>query len=166
MAVVYEDDAARDQAIHLCETLLPNLDEDLKLGSSWWGFKFLKNPEIAAQAGEALVQADLIIISTHRAENLSLEVIAWVERWLMKRIASEGALVVLQGLHEQKVPLSWQDPYLRSLAQRANLDYLLLPEPDSKKPGAAAIPELPVLPTSSDPKQPRHKRLSGWGIND
>jgi len=92
---------------------------------TWCRFKYFSDPAVASEAAEIAAQADLIIVSIQRAQDLPLEVKAWFERWLPNRESSDGALVLLQTSEEPSSTIS-QTSYLYLLAQRANLDYLSL----------------------------------------
>ena len=168
VTVVYEDAAARDLALQLCNELIRKFDPDLKFHSSWWGFRYLSDGEIGQQAGQSVAKADLVVVSVNRAESLPFEVIAWFEMWLPMRSSSAGALVLLSKSSELKEPHSWQDRYLRTVAQRANLDYLPLWASAAAGESGDRLREDVVVPDLAGleqlPKQNYHS--SGWGIND
>jgi hypothetical protein len=126
IVVLYEDSSSRDAAISLCQTLEKVFQEDLDFEITWCRFKYFNDPAVASEAAEIAAQADLIIVSIQRAQDLPLEVKAWFERWLPARESTEGALVLLQTSEEPPSPQNLQSSYLYLLAQRANLDYLSL----------------------------------------
>ena len=125
IVVLYEDNSSRDSAIHLCKTLEKIFHEDLDFEITWCRFKYFNDPAVASEAAQIAAQADLIIVSIQRVQDLPLEVKAWFERWLPNRESSDGALVLLQTSEEPSSTIS-QTSYLYLLAQRANLDYLSL----------------------------------------
>jgi hypothetical protein len=125
IVVLYEDNSSRDAAIRLCQTLEKIFHEDLDFEITWCRFKYFSDPAVASEAAQIAAQADLIIVSIQRVQDLPLEVKAWFERWLPNRESSEGALVLLQTSEEPSSTIS-QTSYLYLLAQRANLDYLSL----------------------------------------
>src|SRR5215469_18601593 len=67
VAMVYEDPATRDYAIQLCDSLSRKFQDDLEFEFTWWGFKYLSDPEIAQQASRAAAEADLIVVCVHRS---------------------------------------------------------------------------------------------------
>src|SRR5205823_5223636 len=117
--------------------------------STWWGFKYLTDGEIAREAGQAVAQSDLILVSVHGAADFPFEVVGWFDSWLPKRGPAAGALVLLQTSAEIKEPLSSQDRYLRSLAQRSNLDYLSLSDPASAAVSSDRLREDRVVPEAT-----------------
>jgi len=168
VTVVYEDAAARDLALCLCDGLIKKFDPDLKFLSSWWGFKYLGDAEIGREAGQGVARSDLVLVSVNRAEGLPFGVIAWFEHWLPKRNSSAGALVLLQKSSERTEPLPWQDRYLCAVAQRANLDYLQLWASGSASESSYRLREDLVVPDTAGLEQlPKHQyHSSGWGINE
>jgi hypothetical protein len=126
IVVLYEDNSSRDAAIRLCNTLEKIFHTELDFEITWCRFKYFSDPCVASEAAEIAAQANLIIVSIQRAQDLPLEVKAWFERWLPDRESTEGALVLLQTSEEPPSPQNFQSSYLYLLAQRANLDYLSL----------------------------------------
>jgi hypothetical protein len=126
IVVLYEDNSSRDAAIRLCKTLERTFHTDLDFEITWCRFKYFSDPAVASEGAEIAAQADLIIVSIQRAQDLPLEVKAWFERWLPDRESTEGALVLLQTCEEPPSSTISQTSYLYLLAQRANLDYLSL----------------------------------------
>ena len=126
IVVLYEDNSSRDAAIRLCQSLEKIFQADLDFEIAWCRFKYFNDPAVASEAAEIAAQADLIIVSIQRAQDLPLEIKAWFERWLPDRESIEGALVLLQTSEEPSSPQNLQSSYLYLLAQRANLDYLSL----------------------------------------
>ena len=168
VTVIYEDAPSRDLALRLLDGLIKKFDQDLKFQSTWWGFKYLTDPEIAQEAGQAAAQSDLVLVAVHGAEDFPFEVTAWFDDWLPKRSPSAGALVLLQASGELKAPLPSQDRYLRSLAQRSSLEYLSLFDPASSTVSSDRLREDRVVPEAAAMEQaPRPQPHStGWGIND
>lgn len=124
VAVIYEDSAARNEAIQLCARLMRAFEQELEFDFTWWRFKFLLDPEIAQLAAAAAAGADLILVAVHRAESFPLEVESWFERWPAQRKLSEGALVLIHSAGGNESQTGLSDAYLRLVAQRARLDYL------------------------------------------
>ena len=162
--IVYEDLPTRERAVSLCDALVRKFTPELDFEFTWWRFKFLSDAHIAHQAAQAALQADLILVSIHRAEDLPLEIKAWFERWLSDRHPSEGALVVLHTSQD----MTCADPYLRLVALRANLDYLPLTETQLNGKEANPFREtlnMPAIVQSERMVAPENNH-TGWGIND
>jgi len=166
--VIYEDVSTRDAAVRLCDALAEKFRRELDFDITWWRFKYLSDAEIGWQAAQAAMEADFIVVSVHRTEDLPLEVKAWFERWLSNRHISEGALVVLQTPVEAASVAGDSDPYLRLVALRANLDYLPLSDDQLAGEGGSRIPGSLSVPGTLDSERGagRENGHAGWGIND
>lgn len=166
IVVLYEDNSSRDAAIRLCQTLEKTFHADLDFEITWCRFKYFSDPAVASEAAEIAAQADLIIVSIQRAQDLPLEVKAWFERWLPDRESTEGALVLLQTLDEPPSSTISKSSYLYLLAQRANLDYLSL----SNAGPSISTDRIPENLTLSQPLGPDPTRnsqhYSRSGINE
>jgi hypothetical protein len=155
VAVAYEDAETRDFAISLCEHLEQRFAGDLDFEFTWWGFKYLSDPEIAQEAAEAAMNADLIMLSVHRARDFAFEVEEWFRHWSEQRTQPDGALVVVESEPEDDSSRRQQASNLVSLARRAKMDYLRLAE---TKP--------PTAPDGAKPFVDERYHSSGWGINE
>ena len=166
--VLYEDAPTRDLALRLCGGLSARFQSDLEFQFHWCGFKFLLAPEFGRQAGRAAVNSDLILVSLHRAEGLTFEIVSWLELWLPQRAHGEGVLVVLQNSGDVRDTVPWQDTYLRSLARRAALDYLPVSGLQSIQGVGDRLAEdqSRQIPSEAVHPPPHHYHSSGWGINE
>jgi len=157
---IYEDLGSRDLLLRLCDSLAWKFRDELEFQFGWWRFKYLADPEIAMEAAERAVQADLILLAAHSLE-LPTAVKNWFEDWLPNREAVDGALVLVQ-----PAPKAGSSPlgsYLRSTASRAHLDYLPLKSAESAVgagAGYAFIPPAVKELLASD------GRPTDWGINE
>src|SRR5262249_46289737 len=130
---------------------------------TWWGLRYLCDPQVSMEASRFAMEADLIMVAVHRTALLSMEVLTWFERSLLGRRSPGGALAILQ-TGPNDGPLPWQHPYLLSLAQRSHLDYIplsiteLSPEADANASGETILPHLA---RESMEDRPRHS--TGWG---
>jgi len=168
VVVVYEDGPTRDLAIHVCDSLIQNLEADLEFEFTWCRFKHLRYPEIARQTGHAAARADLILVSVARAADLNVEVKAWFEGWLSLRKPVGGALAVIQASASSLEQPAPEESYLRLVAGRANLDYLplsgfgLAPQ-HNDRPGEIEVVPAPAVLEEFANRQPHS---TGWGINE
>lgn len=166
IVVLYEDNSSRDAAIHLCKTLEKIFHQDLDFETTWCRFKYFSDPTVAAEAAQIASQADLIIVSIQRAQDLPLEVKAWFERWLPDRESNDGALVLLQTSEDAPSQQNLQTSYLYLLAQRANLDYLSLSNADSSI-STDRIPEnLPLSQPLGLDSTHNSQHYPRFGINE
>jgi hypothetical protein len=157
VAVAYEDVETRDFAISLCEHLEQRFAGDLEFEFTWWGFKYLSDPEISREAAEAAMNADLIMLSVHRARDFAFEVEEWFRHWSEQRTQPDGALVVVESEPEHESARKQQESNLLSLARRAKMDYLRLAETK-----ASSAPK----PSEGFPSEDGRYHSSGWGINE
>jgi len=162
--VVYEDVPERNQVFRLYDRLADQFNHDLEFAFEWWRCKYLTDPDMAREAAEAASKADLILFSFHRLAEVPLEAKAWIERWLLKREPSAGALVVVQSSAEVPGTASSQDSYLCQVAKRAHLDYLPLPgpEPTTDTRDTRREPD----PGTFDQSASRQFHSSGYGIDE
>ncbi len=164
IAVVYENVAARDVAIRHCDALAQKFMGDLEFDITWWRFGYLVDPDIAREASQAAVRADLILVSLD-GDELPGDVKAWFERWLARREVAEGALALIRTATRADAV----DAYFRLAARHANLEYL---DHTGSGSGSTARPdrlrEDQVSPdtTGLTHTPGRNYRSSGWGINE
>ena len=165
--VLYEEVPSRDLALRVCDRLSQNFAGDLEFEFTWWGLRYLCDPQVSVEASRFAMEADLIMVAVHRTALLSMDVLTWFERSLLGRSAPGGALAVLQ-TGPNDGPLPWQHPYLLSLAQRSHLDYIPLSiaelSPEGSGGDVSGRTILPHLASESGQDLPRHS--SGWGINE
>jgi len=124
VVVVYEDEAAREQAVKFCDELVQNFWTKCELDFSWCSFSSLKEKagnDFAAKAAEA----HAIVFASSPDSTMPNHVEEWMQLWLRGRGEREGILI---GLNDPGADLEGRLPgkyaYLRSVALRAGMDYL------------------------------------------
>jgi hypothetical protein len=130
VVVIYEDVSTREEAVKFSDNLFRRFWSEYEFDVSWWAVSELEKSEHAATAAEKAVKADLLVFALTPEGELPDCLFAWVDRWIEKRGEREGALAGLldpaaspNGVATQKYL------YLRSLAHRTGMDYLMqLPE--------------------------------------
>ena len=127
MAVFYDDDIARDRAMQLCGRLSVRFHEDPAFDFSWWRIRHLKDPAVAQLAAQVAARADLVFVSSSRAEP-SVELKKWVEHWLPHRHGHDGALVTWVNRSPEDKTATQLELYLRGVAKKGQLDFLPLME--------------------------------------
>ena len=171
VAVAYADTVTRERAMLLCDHLVHKLWQGVDFEITWWKFDYLNHPRIAAAAAGAARRADMVIFSTEADRELTPAVQSWVESWAARREIREGALVALIG--NANDPANGTGPihiYLRSVAQRAEMDYLSnLPDAVPERVGGSietitqqAAPATSMLGRIYQRASP----YSHWGINE
>ena len=125
MAIFYDDDFARDRAMQLCDRLTDRFHEDPPFDFSWWRIRHLKDPGVAQLAAQVAARADLVFVSSSRAEP-PVELKDWIDDWLPRRRGHEGALVTWVDRSPKGAKDSQLESYLRSVARKGQLDFLPL----------------------------------------
>lgn len=139
VAVIYEDDVARELALQVCTSLTRKFNCDPEFAFSWWRFKYLGEPAVAREALQAARRADLILVAVNGMRDLPAPVKAWFENWLLERKAPGGALVTILRPGEEQNPALSRSSYFQSVADRARLDYLPLGVPGSGQGEAGGL---------------------------
>jgi hypothetical protein len=125
VVVVYEDTAAREQAVDFCDQLVKRFWASFEFEVSWWSFGLLQKEPVATEAAEKAARADLVVLSTLRQEDFPAWVKGWIESWLNRRGDREGILAGL--IAPGTAGGEWEAPphhYLRQVARRGAMDYL------------------------------------------
>lgn len=166
IVVLYEDNPSRDAAISLCNSLQQIFNSELDFEITWCRFKYFSDPAVAAEAADRAAQANVVLVSVPRAQDLPLEVKAWFERWLSRRQTSEGALVLLQGSEPEPAFAISQSSYLYLVAERANLEFISLSDV-TPSASTRSIPDPSMLahPSRLNPNR-NSQNNSRWGINE
>jgi len=123
--ILYENDAARQEAVQFCDRLVQRFWARHEFDFSWWPILQLKEPGSGPEAGAKACQADMILFASHSDGDIPPWVESWMEDWLGQRGDREGALIALTdpGLKRAKAS-SEKFVFLRNLAHRAGMDYL------------------------------------------
>ena len=125
VVVVYEDAAAREQAVAYCDQLVKQFWARFEFNVSWWSFAMLQQEPAATDAAERAARADLIVFASTLPGDFPVSVQGWMESWLNRRGDREG---ILAGLLAPGADLSGREGrkhnYLRRVAHRAAMDYL------------------------------------------
>jgi len=125
VVVVYEDAAAREQAMDFCDQLVKRFWARFEFEVNWWSFGLLQNEPAAVAAAEKAARADLVILCSLRQEDFPALVKGWIESWLHRRGDHEGILAGLVapagGLSDRE---THKHRYLRQIAHRGSMDYL------------------------------------------
>jgi hypothetical protein len=137
--VVYEDEAAREDAVNFCDRLIERFWTKCHFDVDWVSFKELTDPQSAERATERAAVASAIVFATEPWGWLPAEVRHWTESWIAKRADREGLLIGLGDPATKGHDTSNKFTWVRSIARRAGLDYLtqapeeLAPIPDSQE---------------------------------
>jgi len=124
IAGVYQDIVTREWAIqsYLRATQLAGEDH---VHNSWYDVSALSDPEVLMDAVFAARAADVIVISVYAADELPLNLYAWIAAWLPRRVSRAGALAALVGVNEPLDPQSVRTiGYLQAVAFRGQLDFV------------------------------------------
>jgi hypothetical protein len=124
IAGVYQDSVTRDWAIQSYFEATPLAGKD-RIQSKWYDVNSLSDSGILLDAVHTALAADVIVVSVYAADDLPLDLYAWIAAWLPRRFSRVGALAALVGVVE---PLDSQFirtiEYLQAVARRAQLDFI------------------------------------------
>src|SRR5580658_2369959 len=86
IAGVYQDSVTRDWAVqsYLRATRLAGEEH---VQNRWYDVNAMGDPVVLAQAVHAARVADVIVVSVHAADELPLNLYAWVAAWLPRRLS-------------------------------------------------------------------------------
>jgi hypothetical protein len=122
---VYQDTPTRQWATQVCDQVTRLAGKDA-VHCTWWKIDRLGDPEILQEAVLAAIQADAILVSIYDAEELPVELCAWIDAWLPRRSLPTGALIALVSVPAQmSARLEHARSYLRAAARKGRLDFLL-----------------------------------------
>jgi len=142
VAGVYQDNVTREWAIQFCRRATRVGGEE-SVECAWYSTRSLRDAGFLGDAVSAALVADVIVVSVYAADELPLELHAWVDAWLPRRLSRAGALTALIGV---AAPLESQSirtiNYLQAVARRARLDFVAQ---EHQRPAASSSIKLPCL---------------------
>jgi hypothetical protein len=118
--VLFDDDAARKEAVKLCDGLIHRFWQDHEFEVSWCSFGSLRDPQSGQRCSTKASGADLVIFAA--SGHLPGEMKSWIDDWIRQRGEREGVLIDVCGSPDTTT--SDTQLYLRSVAHRAGMDYL------------------------------------------
>jgi hypothetical protein len=157
VAGVYQDTVTRDWAMqsYLRATRLAGEEH---VQNTWHDVNSLSDPAILLDAVRAALVADVIVVSVYAADELPLDLYAWVAAWLPRRLSRAGALTALVGVAE---PLDSQFvrtiEYLEAVARKAQLDFV----PQERQRTVAAPVAIKPIAASAGASAPSLEELNG-----
>src|SRR5438874_5109246 len=126
VVIIYEDLSTREEAVKFSDNLVKRFWSEYEFDFGWWSAKELLPAKTARAAAEKAAGADLIVFALQAEGAMPESVLGWVEGWIHRRGEREGALAGLldpaagpSGVTTEKYL------YLRSVAHRAGMDYLI-----------------------------------------
>jgi hypothetical protein len=124
IAVVYQDKVTLSWARQMCHPVALKVGEEY-VQHTWHDINSLSDPEILIEAVRAALAADVIVVSIHAADELPLDLYAWINAWLPRRLSRAGALAALIGVAGQPAAQAIRtQEYLQAVARRGQLDFL------------------------------------------
>jgi hypothetical protein len=127
VAGVYQDSVTRGWAVQAYLPPIPRVEKD-QIRKKWYDVHSLSEPEILLEAVHTALAADVIVVSVYAADDLPLNLYAWITAWLPRRLSRAGALAAMVGVAEPLDSPSLRTlKYLQAVARRAQLDFI--PQP-------------------------------------
>jgi len=126
VVIVHEDVPTREEAVKFSDNLVRRFWAHYEFDFGWWPLGDLENETKSAEAAAKAVKADLLVFALNPEGRTPETLFGWVEDWIHARGDREGAVVGL--LDPAAAPSGTTTErylYLRSLAHRAGMDYLI-----------------------------------------
>jgi hypothetical protein len=160
--VLYEDAAAHDAAMEICERLMSHFGSELSFAFSFWTFKELATPVSAHWAAEAVNRADIILLAL-QGRDLAPEAVNWLDACARARTKMEGALAVLvTSPLTASLMIESLLSRMRFIAHRLRMDFLpLVPSLPGDSREAPPVPLSAALDQIREPAGHDH-----WGLNE
>ena len=121
--VLYEDAAAHDLAMEVCERLLAQLGKDLAFAFSFWTFKELEVPVSAHWAVEAVSRADVILLAL-RGREPAPPAVSWLDACARTRTKTDGALAMIVTGPDGGPTVEALLTRMQFIARRLQMDFL------------------------------------------
>ena len=135
VVIVYEDVSTREEAVRFSDDLVGRFWADYEFDFGWWAVQDLDQADKGTNAAAKAIKADLLVFALQPDGSMPDAVLAWIEDWIRLRGDHEGALVGL--LDPAAAPSGTTTErylYLRSLAHRAGMDYLIQCPENMRRP--------------------------------
>lgn len=167
LLVAYEDRQTRNRALHLYDHLAQQLLEDYDFQCTWWKFGLFSDDVIRRQSADAALDANMVILSLHAAENISTTQTLWLHDWTHRRRHRKAALVTLiAGVNDPEKEAPRMVASLREAARIGGMDFFPhafgLPLPDASQASQEEQAAKPMLQDILHHKMPAPR----WGINE
>src|SRR5881392_59687 len=79
VVVVYEDDAAKKQAVRFCDELINRFWNDYNFELTWWSYWQLQEEDKAPEAANQALEAQILIFATVPENLIPPRVELWLE---------------------------------------------------------------------------------------
>jgi hypothetical protein len=170
IAGVYQNNVTRDWATQT-SGLATRLAGEIRVQNNWYDLNGMSDPCLLLEAVRAALLADVIVISVFAADELPINLDAWIAAWLPRRLSQAGVLAALVGAAELIDSQSVRTlEYLQGVARKARLDYI--PQ-ERKRPVATSVLIRSIVEGSAtnDRTLPelyglRHDGYYHWGLNE
>jgi hypothetical protein len=163
--LIYEDfqSATRSKAIleRAVERAAPNELLDLKM----WRRDVLYMSSAAAEALVESRNAVIVVLAIRQPETPPFTLMAWLEKWAVRRYFQDAALLVLHGRHRMGNG-SHANPDLSRLAGRHGLSLLTDGDSDEGRPNHIGLEPMAHTFMELVTRKPRSRSMLGWGINE
>jgi hypothetical protein len=124
IVATYQDSLTRFWAKQVYECWMQSLGAE-RVSGRFWRIEDLTHQSILLEAVAAAVQADVILVSAHAAEQMPLSLYAWIDAWLPRRRQRGGTLVSLMDITGSSLSVVTRVRcYLQAVANRARLGFL------------------------------------------
>jgi hypothetical protein len=124
VVVIYDNTAAREQAVDFCDQLVKRFWARFEFDVSWWSFSLLQQDTVAMEAAAKAAQADVVVVSSLQEEEFPTSIKTWIQSWASRRGDREGVFAGLLGPARPESGKQAKHYYLRQVAHGTAMDYL------------------------------------------
>ena len=169
--LVYEDKLTREWAVETWDRV-GVVAGGGNLETSSWQVGQLSQPQTLSEAVQKSAVADVVLVALRAAEQLPIPFYVWVDAWLPRRVAGQGALVGLILSPSELAGASRQvEDYLRAVAGRARMEFTARQRQLDLELDAAYGEDLArratlVTPLLGQILDQRPSPYQHWGINE
>jgi hypothetical protein len=144
LAVIYDDQEARNRVACLVDNLRRSLGRDIELAESWWKFSLLRQHGLGELAADDAARADLVLFSFGEGNDLPNDIAVFNDLWVKRRETQEGLLGILLNHSTVSIPrIESLREYFAGLARKAGLDFVTnLDSPQDHAPHSEHNPRL------------------------
>jgi hypothetical protein len=166
VVIAYEDFETGKNAKKTYDFLVEHLGDECVFSNQMWKFDVLSLPKLKEMAITDVREADIIIVSAHGDNDLSVPVKEWIEQWL----AEKPHAIALVGLFDAESYLqNLSSTYLADVARRGGMEFFSQPGvwPGEKRAALAAEGDRAdrTISVLAEMVQ-QDSNNSHWGISD
>ncbi len=128
VVIAYEDFQTGKHAKRTYDFLAEHLGRECEFTNQMWKFDVLRIAKLREMAVKDAAQADIIIISSHGADELPQPVKAWIEMWLAEKGNAIALVALFDCPSDEAARTSGIRAYLADVARRGGMEFFAQPD--------------------------------------